>query len=252
MARARLQLIALLLVVALLLVLPGATAADPPPTAPPAAALNKHDWCPMVQGTGVTVVENSPHLLEVALAPSAADHPEAKSFRAGAVGRDVLKGDFDIQVDFDLLDWPEGNGVRVGLLTTLGDVERTGRGTDDFAGTAGEVYATNFLNEVTLTATQDRRGSLRLVRQGDRITGYALQSGEWKALGSAVVPLGDCVVPSDCVVFSLFVWSHNDLFTHQAVSVAFDHFLINSGTLVRNPGPLVAPHSGPGVRPVTE
>lgn len=198
--------------------------------------LSKWLWMPRVQGTGTSVAERDQRV-QVEFAADAADDPSAGISRAGYVGTGRLKGDFDIQVSYTLLTWPSKNGVRVGLVTSCGDIERTSRGTvADFAGTPDEVYSTNIGAEMTVTdlwtegriqisATDDRSGKLRLVRSDGRMVGYADKSGQWAEIGGNAVRTDDAE-------FALMVWSHNDRFTGQRVVVAFDDFVVNSGTLV--------------------
>lgn len=140
-----------------------------------------------------------------------------------------LKGDFDIQVDYQLLQWPSSSGIRVGLAVrdmsssslptwtvervSISEVEST---------VPKEVYLTNFNGAIRgLEGTQDPSGTLRLVRSGNTITGY---SGS-EALASGRATTND-------VGFIIASWGHDFWFSGEEIKVAFDDMKINKGTLV--------------------
>lgn len=50
---------------------------------------------------------------------SSGDH-----FSVGLTSKWLVEGDFDVQVDYKLVDWPSENGIRVGLGASGGPVER--------------------------------------------------------------------------------------------------------------------------------
>jgi hypothetical protein len=143
----------------------------------------------------------------------------------------LLRGDFDVQVDFRLLTWPFGNGVRMalgidreGLLPHPG-VERISFGRDDYPGWPREVYLTDFPDGVNgITATGDLTGTLRLVRSGDTQTGYYYSSGAWAAIHTGPAPTSDVAV--NVAAFSAYQFMGWDVFA------AFDDFVVNSGELV--------------------
>jgi len=150
----------------------------------------------------------------------------------------LLRGDFDIQVDFSLLDWPSveqlgtGNGVRMGLAVGEGEnwwsVQREGYGslTFDFPGYPREVYACDFAGSVQgITPTDDMSGKLRLVRSGNTLTGYYFSLGSWVIVASGWVTTGD-------VSFTPTAWSHDYAFMDNNVLLAFDNFIVNSGLLI--------------------
>ena len=162
-------------------------------------------------------------------------------FGAGYSSKCLLRGDFDIQVDFSLLDWPSveqlgtGNGVRIGLAVGEGEswwsVQREGYGslTFDFPGYPREVYACDFAGSVEgIAPTGDMSGKLRLVRSGNTLTGYYFNSGSWVNVASGWVTTED-------VSFSPTAWSHDDVFMDNNVLLAFDNFIVNSGRLIAWP-----------------
>jgi hypothetical protein len=151
-----------------------------------------------------------------------------------------LRGDFDIQADFYLLEWPSidqlgtGNGVRIGL-SVAGDsqdwgVQRTSFGTSmDFPDYPREVclFDSTVGHLKGMTSTSDMSGILRIVRSGNIVNGYYFNStvNDWVFIASEYVMTGD-------VRFALAAWSHDYAFMNCNVKLAFDNFLVNSGILI--------------------
>lgn len=198
-------------------------------------AMNSGMWTAYVIGIGPTMAETNGQL-EITIPATASDEPTRGAFSAGYSSICRLRGDFDIQVDYRLLTWPYGNGVRVGLTSDLGATERVsfGNSLSDFPGYPREVYLTDFTlaagyNYVAVTpASFDQTsGKLRLARTGTTVTGYySLPGGQWISIGS----FNGAQVSSD-VRFNLHAWSHNYAFADQNVKVAFDNFVANQGQL---------------------
>ncbi len=148
-----------------------------------------------------------------------------------------LSGDFDIQVNYRLVQWPKGSGIRVGLGTTSGTVERKSwgkegkTGAEDYGTNIGTAAVMDFWldNAVQLTPAKGRSGALRLVRKGDQETGYYSAGGKWVEIGSGTVTRDD-------VRFALLAWGHDERFTNKKVAVAFDNFVVNAGTVVLTSG----------------
>jgi uncharacterized repeat protein (TIGR01451 family) len=140
----------------------------------------------------------------------------------------LLRGDFDIQVDYELLTWPTANGVRISLSTTYGNMERASFGASgDFAG-GPEVYLTDFAGLVKgITPTTDSSGKLRLQRAGDTLTGFYLANGVWMTVASNSDP-----TYTQDTSFALSSWSHDPVFADQEVKIAFDNMMVNAGELV--------------------
>ena len=156
-----------------------------------------------------------------------------ETFYAGYSSTHALRGDFDIQVDYHLLTWPENNGVRMGLWidrpSSKYTVERASYGSSDgFA--AGDHYTTNFDDSILISATCDTEGKLRLVRTGSLFEGYYFNetSGDW-ILSQRFQ--GDFSSAGEAT-FMLKAWSHDYAFADDQGVVAFDNFVINRGTVV--------------------
>lgn len=141
----------------------------------------------------------------------------------------LLQGDFDIQIDFSLLQWPLHNGVRLAIAMTghLYDdygVERSSLSSSEPLG-PGEVYVADFTGgPIVLVPTQDTTGSLRLVRVGATQTGYYLASGSWIPILTGPATTGELAI-------QLHAWSHDYAFQHQLVLAAFDDFTVMSGEI---------------------
>jgi hypothetical protein len=143
----------------------------------------------------------------------------------------LLRGDFDIQVDFRLLMWPFANGVRMGLgmdeevFPLHPGVERISFGQSDYPGSPREAYLTDFPDGVHgITATDDVTGTLRLVRYGDTQTGYYYSAGGWMVIHSGPATTTDVAV-------KVAAWTGYQ-FMQWDVFAAFDNFVVNSGELV--------------------
>lgn len=164
-----------------------------------------------------------------------------------------LRGDFDIQVDFSLLEWPNTNGVRVGLAATnkdfafndVGVIERDSFGSGEFFSLPKEVYITDYaIGSINGgTEARENEGKLRLIRLGSIMNAYFYRDGGWVLVHSGPVIKDD-------VGYALAAWSHNDVFSGQNVRIAFDNFIITSGQLacpIPTATPTVTPTPSPGV-----
>lgn len=196
-------------------------------------SINSFLWSAFQIGSGPIATETNQQL-EITVPVDSADGPQGV-FMAGHLSACTLSGDFDIQVDFLLPLWPLASGVRIGLAA-VGTVERTSLGTGlDFPGQPREVYLTDFGdNDFGFTPTGDLAGKLRLIRTGGTLTGYYFNSNfnTWVSIHSTLMSTADAL-------FSLQAWSHNYAFTHQAVQVVFDNFIVNQGQLICPVTPVV-------------
>jgi hypothetical protein len=149
-------------------------------------------------------------------------------FGASLFMSSVLREDYDIQVDYSLPTWPSNNGVRVGL----GTITTPFRGpiTERVSGYGPrEVYLTHFPDGIFHIPTSDEKGKLRMVKSGNTVTGYYFDhlSSSWNAIHAASVSS-----PGDLSHLNIAVWSHENIFLRQKVSVVFENIIINRGTLV--------------------
>jgi len=132
-------------------------------------------------------------------------------------------GDFDARVDFELLDWPAGAGVSVGLWAFFANAAVVRQASRQW----GELYAAWVVPANGSTSLPDRSGSLRLARVDGTITAYFWHEGSWRTLvrgedrGRAVLGPSLQGTPD---------------FGHAAVEVAFDNFSVEARELTCPPG----------------
>jgi dipeptidyl aminopeptidase/acylaminoacyl peptidase len=132
-----------------------------------------------------------------------------------------LPGDFDMQVDYSLLEWPAGDGV-FAPLSAFFIGAFVSRHSDPFAGDRYTAFSDPVFTGVTTT---DLAGSFRLVRSGDVLNAYySSVGGTWVQLLSAPANPGDAVV-------GLGLQAIASQWGHQTARVAYDNFRLNSGSL---------------------
>ncbi len=193
-------------------------------------SINSTLWQERITGIGPSVAATNQRI-EVSLPGTSVNDPTGQVFGGGLSSVCLLRGDFDIQVDFNLLVWPQSSGVRVGLWlqdspVPVPGVERTGFVPIDFPSLPRELYLTDFGDGVQGVATSDLTGTLRVARTGATLSGYYLSSGNWILIHS-----GPAANTGDSH-FGLIALSHNAVFGNQDVKVAYDNFAVNSGQLL--------------------
>jgi hypothetical protein len=187
-------------------------------------------WTAVVYGTGPSIAEVNQQL-EATIPGSSS----GQDFGVKLSTEFFFRGDFDVQVDFRLLQWPYGNGVRLAFGVDWGflfppGVERISFGQFDYPGAPRESYITDLDGSVCgFVETTDLEGALRLVRTGSTQTGYYRQGNSWVMICSGPAPAGD--VSLQLSAFSAYQ------FMGWNVRAAFDNFVVNSGELVDDPVP---------------
>ena len=159
--------------------------------------------------------------LEMTTSPGAAPPPnDGCCFHAQLEGACLLHGDYDLQVDFATLDWPDRSGVNLDIVANANG------NMGYFSGIGGgNLYGTFFnIPDDVFTPTSDTTGTIRLVRTGGTLSGYYLHTGVWVLLKST---------PTSTIDTSYELLSGSDTFayTNQFARIAFDNFRINSGQL---------------------
>ena len=165
-------------------------------------------------GSGVVAVA-SDQRLTIGFAADAVQDPGEATFAGGGQSACTFRGDFDLQVRYELIDWPRRNGVRTALVIGGHLLERTSVG-----GNLDDVYTDGGV----LVPTNDRAGWLRLARDGNALTGYYVDEGSWRSIFTSTVTQAE-------VNYGLQAWSHDSLFGHQATVVTFTGLWLNSGEL---------------------
>jgi hypothetical protein len=132
-----------------------------------------------------------------------------------------LSGDFDVQVDFGLLDWPASSGISTGINTSLpSSVLRTSFGPEE--GGSREIYYLSINGHVTQIPTTDTTGKLRMKREGNKIEGFYWHNNAWQSIASYT----DSTYGMDLGVNISAHSSTPSHFSGQKVRVALDNLLI--------------------------
>jgi RHS repeat-associated protein len=161
--------------------------------------------------------------LEVTLPASA----RGVTFGAGYSARCLLTGDFDVQVDYELMSWPTGNGVHVELGVASSTAQ--GRSVERLSQSdVGDIYTSGWPTAQVNVATSDETGGLRLRRSGTTFDAYYWNAASWTKFNTYAGTATD-LRPG------LSVWSRDSYFTGQEVKTTFDDYVVNSGTV--NCGP---------------
>ncbi len=204
-------------------------------------SINPAVWKTQITGTGPVVAAVNQSIITT-LPPNSQNDPIAQGFGGGLTSVCLLGGDFDMQVNFRLLLWPQSSGVRVGLLIMDAPspaVERIGWGATEVPSLPREVYLTHFAdNPQGVTATSDLSGTLRMVRTGSLLTGYYLHAGGWVQIHTGPT------VNTGGIHFGFSAWSHNGIFLGQVVKAGFSNFVVNGGQFLC-PSLKLSPTSGP-------
>lgn len=184
-------------------------------------------WDGRRQGNGATYTEVNTQL-EVSLGPGASNGSDGV-FNAGYRSRCTVVGDFDLRVDFKVLNNWQG-GVRAGLsLEDLtGSVQRTG---------GGYLTHTWYGGVSGITGNNDQSGTLRLTRTAGNAQGYYLSGLNWVPISSGYVGEGD-------TRFAIGAWSHDGLFS-GSTKIAFDNMLVGGSLDCASPNPTVPPDPVP-------
>lgn len=142
---------------------------------------------------------------------------------AGIVSRWSFAGDFDVQVDYRLLNWPAFSGhsaelrgvdLPSGPFGGIGVARHSSR-------FSGEQYVTVFSSFLASKPTADITGKLRLVRSGTALFAFAHDSTRWIFVGAGGTS-------TSATRISLEAGS-SDPSSPGGVVIAFDNFQVNAG-----------------------
>jgi dipeptidyl aminopeptidase/acylaminoacyl peptidase len=177
-------------------------------------------WHPLQNGTGATSTEADGKLTTTLAADSVQGGPyDQIEADWGTTCR--LAGDFDVQADYQLVEWPAANGVQVmfnAFDTTSGFFAI--RESQTF----GEQYSAWIPQLFTSQPTTDLAGTLRLQREGSTAVVSYLN-------GPTSVPIASGPTTTNPASITLGATSNMNRFVHKEVKVAWDNFRINSGTI---------------------
>jgi hypothetical protein len=190
-------------------------------------------WLTSLVGNGPTVKETNQRLEIVIPSNSLIRTSNSSEVIAGITSTCQLRGDFDFQIDYELLSWPPSNGVFVVLTAQRESVAE--KHLKSFQNTERmslphlprDVYATDFDDGLyKVNATSDMSGKLRIVRSGFTITGFYYISDHWVPINSAREG-----AHADINIKPIAYTKHG-LFANKQVKIAFDNAILNKGHLV--------------------
>jgi hypothetical protein len=172
-------------------------------------------WTSDTNGAGVDISQRNGQL-DMTLLADATPDPHYNEIAGYYWGACSFYRDFDLRIDYTLLEWPASSGAQVGFLLSLPykkfvNIDRT----SDAAGQ--EDYSFAAPSGSNVLPTTDTRGTLRMKRVGSLITAYYRSGSHWLSLGSAHRTGAVRVVTG--------VWASGSDFAHEDISVAFDDFV---------------------------
>lgn len=180
-------------------------------------------WHTSGSGTGATLATVNGRL-EVSIRADAANGPPGGWIGAHIGTNCRLHGDFDVQVDYELLVWPDANGVGAFMNTYYGpapNFESITRQSLPW----GEFYGARIDGLSSSVLTNDPDGSLRLTRVGKVLTALARATGgDWRVVATRRAVTEPAVIPVGAA-------TGDEIFGDRDVKVAFDNFSVNSGSL---------------------
>lgn len=180
-------------------------------------------------------------------------------FGAGLNSKFLVKGNFEMTVDYRLITWPEANGVRMGF-------EGPGFSPDSYAGfmikrksygadeppTPKEQYNADFDEGGGWygfqVPTTDMSGKLKLTRVGSLLTGSFWQNNAWQLIGSHDYSTSPGL--PEWVAISLWANSKTtgqypngtvNVFAGKDVEIAYDNFQVNYDQIryTSDPSPII-------------
>ena len=180
-------------------------------------------WGLFVVGQGVEAAVTDEGVV-VNIASDPAEDPEAQPyphFLGGGWRLDLVEGDFDIRMTYELTTWPQRSGVCVGLTLAVPDVpmrfvnvERIGLGPGEYSWLEPREIVRVLVGDQTysITGTQDLAGALRIRREGALVSCYYEKSGTWHKLHQGEWS-------SEGVRIMVGAWSSEQFFGGEEVSV---------------------------------
>ena len=130
-------------------------------------------------------------------------------------------GDFDAQVDFELLEWPAGAGVHMQLSSwVFPNVNSSaGRQINQF----GDQYIGNINQSFTTVPTRDAKGTIRLTRSRGVESAYYRSNGSWVLIQSGTA--------RGQAQLGIQLFAMADEWSRSEVKVAFDNFRVSAPSM---------------------
>lgn len=162
---------------------------------------------------------------ETTIPANSKNDPNEGAFAAYINTNCLVRGDFDIQVDYKLLNSPKNNGIRHGIVIKGYDGPSYSVERDTWL-MGGDVYAINFSGNIISTPTSDRSGKLRIRLSSNEITGYFYNSStkQWNIIGTQEHYSSSLVGRIE-----IGSWGHDDGFNNVLVNAAFDNINASGG-----------------------
>jgi hypothetical protein len=135
-----------------------------------------------------------------------------------------LNGDFDYQVDYSLLQWPEFGGFFAQLSAFFADAA-VARSSSTFGPPYNQQYQSWMTGGSGAFSTNDSSGTFRLVRTNGVVSAYVRSPSipDWRLVASGSAP--------GSTVLGFGLSEPGNTFTGQAASVAYDNFRLNAGAV---------------------
>lgn len=202
------------------------------PTSPPL-------WVSDTLGAGVRMSQVDGHL-EMTMAAEATPDQTWNAIAGHYSTACAFTGDFDVSVEYTLLNWPAANSAVIALdVSFVDDVVNLVRKSLPNGGQ--ELYAFGApSDEYREAATDDMAGGFRMTRVGDVITAFYRENGQWVKFASTN--------RAGAVRLRPTLYANGADFAHKDVAIAFDNFSVRFRRVVRLQHLIrgVAPHTARG------
>ena len=183
-------------------------------------SINASLWNTVIVPAGAgTISETNQRLEMIRLIPGAAYQ--------GLQGRCKVRGDFDVQVDFTLLNWPLPENFNALRLAAM-DLPQGPGGLQGVMriSYSNEVYQMRAVGGITSVDRTDFSGKLRLTRTGSTLQGYYWDGTAFVLLGSSPTSMDDTKFLVD------FSSPDGPVVSPAGVTIAIDNFKVALGTAV--------------------
>jgi hypothetical protein len=182
--------------------------------------VDRGHWEFGIAGTGV-LDQVQGGQLQITIPGGTIPDPVQGFINVGMVTRCVVRGDYDVQVDYTLESWPPANGVQV----LFGDAPPVNSHSIARGQYPNDAYLSfdSSAQVVAIAPTSDLQSTVRMIRNGAIVTTFFLANGEWVPLLSSPTQTGDTPFAIAALSFSTVT---------QEVKVSFSNFEVNAGQVV--------------------
>jgi WD40-like Beta Propeller Repeat len=176
-----------------------------------------------IQDPGGSVVESNGQLV-ASISTSAVPGGQFNQVDEHAGWNCQLNGDYDYQVDYSLLQWPQFGGFFAGLNAFFGNAA-VWRTSSQFNPPFNQQYQAFMDGGAGSFSTNDTSGSFRLVRTNGIVSAYVKSPTipDWRLVASGSA--------TGSTVLGMGLSEPGNSFTGQAAAVAYDNFRLNGGAV---------------------